>query len=174
MDILDRLLGHNSTAFRQLLELSRGLSEEQLDRKFPIGLGSVRATIHHILESFEWWTDLMLGKARRKLAEDAMTLGGLEARFEKVSAELAEVARRKQREGKLDEHWAARPPEQEETHDYGNTVVHALTHAAHHRAQWMFLLKQLGVEGIPTAQALRWEARPKDVAGTQPGTSLGG
>jgi uncharacterized damage-inducible protein DinB len=155
MDILDRLLGHNISAIDALLERSQALTDAELGRKFDIGLGSVRQTIHHIFENIEWWTDLMNAVPARDLAADALTFDGLSVRFRTVSAQFAEVARRKVREGTLDEHWPARS-DQEETHSYGNTIVHVITHAAHHRSQWLYMLKQLGVGQLPMAQALRW------------------
>ena len=49
MDLLDRLLGHDHWATTQLLELSRGLTDEQLDRDFDIGHRTVRETFDHLI-----------------------------------------------------------------------------------------------------------------------------
>ena len=155
MDILDRLLGHNNSAIQTLLECSRTLTDPELDCTFDIGLHSVRLTVNHIVQNIEWWTDLMNGASARGLIGDGLTLDGLSARFRRVSAQFEEVARRKNREGALDEHWRPRA-DQVETHSYGNTIVHVITHAAHHRGQWIYMLKRLEVEEMPIAQALTW------------------
>lgn len=158
MDILDRLLAHNVSTLGKLIEQSRGLSDAQLDQEFDIGLKTVRATIDHIIDNIEWWTDLMNGLPQRtfeELGEDAMTLDGFVKRLELVAPQFAEVARKVQAEGRLDETWQARA-DQPDTFSYGNTVIHVITHSAHHRGQLMYMLKKLGVPDIIMAQALNW------------------
>jgi len=49
MDLLDRLLGHDQWATDQLLELSRNLTDEQLDQSFDIGHRTLRATFEHMI-----------------------------------------------------------------------------------------------------------------------------
>ena len=44
MDLLDRLLKHDRWATDQLLEVSRGLSDAQLDQAFDIGHRTLRET----------------------------------------------------------------------------------------------------------------------------------
>ncbi len=125
MDILDRLLAHNAWTTNKLIEQSRGLTEAQLDQEFDVGLKTVRATIDHIIENIEWWTDLMNGLPQRtfeNLGEDDMTLAGFARRLELVAPQFAEVARRVQTEGRLDEAWQARA-DQPTTFDYGNTII---------------------------------------------------
>ncbi len=159
MDILDRLLAHNAWTTNKLIEQSRGLTEAQLDQEFDVGLKTVRATIDHIIENIEWWTDLMNGLPQRtfeNLGEDDMTLAGFARRLELVAPQFAEVARRVQTEGRLDEAWQARAY-QPTTFDYGNTIIHVITHSAHHRGQLMYMLKKLGVASVIMAQALSWE-----------------
>jgi len=120
---------------------------------------TVHAIIDHIIENIEWWTDLMKGLPQRtfeNLGEDAMTLAGFTNRLELVAPQLAEVARRAQTEGRLDETWQARA-DQATTFDYGNTIIHVITHSAHHRGQLMYMLKKLGVADVIMAQALSWD-----------------
>ncbi len=49
MDLLDRLLGHDSWTTRQLLDLAGTLSDNQLDQEFDIGHRTVRRTFAHII-----------------------------------------------------------------------------------------------------------------------------
>jgi uncharacterized damage-inducible protein DinB len=158
MDLLDRLLVHNEWTTHKLIEQSRGLSDAQLDEPFDIGLKTVRATLHHIIESVEWWTDLMNAQPQRSfdnLGIDPMTLDGFERRLERVVPQFAEVARCVQAKGNLDQVWPMREGFPE-TYSYGTTIIHVLTHSAHHRAQLMYMLKRLGVEDVIMAQALSW------------------
>jgi uncharacterized damage-inducible protein DinB len=156
MDILDRFLEHNAWATMRLIEQSRSLTELELDQQFDIGLRTVRATTDHIIENIEWWTDLMNAAPPRtfeNLGEDPMTLDGFAKRLAVVTAEFANVARLKQAHGQLDDHWPERI-DQTKSYTYCTTVVHVLTHAAHHRGQWMYMLKRLGVRDVIVAQAL--------------------
>lgn len=158
MDLLDRFLGHNAWTTGRLIEQSRGLTDAQLDQEFDIGLRTVRATIDHIIESIEWWTDLMNGAPVRTfedLGEESMALDGLAKRLEIVAAQFAEVARQQQAQGRLDEHWQGRD-DQPKSYSYGTTIVHVITHSGHHRAQLMYMLKSLGVPDVIMAHALSW------------------
>src|SRR5258708_5133372 len=94
MDVLDRFLEHNAWATRRLIEQSRSLTTPQLDQQFDIGLRTVRATIDHIIENIEWWTDLMNCAPPRtfeNLGEDPVTLDGFAKRLADVNAEFAVV-----------------------------------------------------------------------------------
>ncbi|MBA2469663.1 MAG: DinB family protein, partial [Chloroflexia bacterium] len=62
MDVLDRLLGHDHWATVQLLELSRILTDEQLDQPFDIGHRTLRATFEHMIFNVEFWTGVMAGQ----------------------------------------------------------------------------------------------------------------
>ncbi len=61
MDLLDRLLGHDSWTTQQLLTLADSLSEEQPDRRFDIGHQTLRRTFVHIIHNMEVWSALMAG-----------------------------------------------------------------------------------------------------------------
>ena len=65
MDLLDRFLGHDAATTRDLLELSRGLTDEQLDRPLGIDHGTLRSSFEHLISGMENWTDLMLGQPIR-------------------------------------------------------------------------------------------------------------
>ena len=70
MDLLDRLLGHDAWTTRQLLLRCRGLTDEQLDRRFDIGHETLRGTLVHIIGNLEVWTDLL---HERPVRPDAAT-----------------------------------------------------------------------------------------------------
>ena len=59
MDLLDRLLEHDQWATTRLLDLSRGLTEAQLDQEFEIGHRTLRETFEHIIVNIGFWTALM-------------------------------------------------------------------------------------------------------------------
>lgn len=112
MDLLDRLLGHDTWTTARLIEQSRGLTDPELDQEFDLGWRTVRATLNHVVEVTEGWTDLMNGRPERTFPEPAgrwLTLDALQERLETVAPQLAELARRVQAEGRLDERWTGVP-----------------------------------------------------------------
>ncbi len=61
MDLLDRLLGHDRWTTGRFLELSRGLTDAQLDQPFDIGHHTVRGTFEHMTGAINFWNELMAG-----------------------------------------------------------------------------------------------------------------
>ena len=62
MDLLDRLLRDDLWATAHLLDLSRNLSDAQLDQPFDVGHQTVRATFEHMIFNVEAWTAMMAGR----------------------------------------------------------------------------------------------------------------
>lgn len=156
MDILDTLLEHNAWTTTKLLEQSRVLTDVQLDQDFDLAHRTVRKSLDHIIESMEWWTDLLLARPERTfdgLGADPLSLDGLQKRLDIVLPELADVSRRLQAEGRLDEKF---PPREDwpRTYRNGATIVHVLTHGAHHRSQVIHMLRRLGVPDVIWGDAL--------------------
>jgi hypothetical protein len=61
VDLLDRLVGYDTWATTQFLELSRGLSDAQLDQRFDIGDQTLRTTFEYLIFNIEAWAALMAG-----------------------------------------------------------------------------------------------------------------
>ncbi len=160
MDLLDRLLGHDAWTTRQLLLQCRDLTDEQLDREFDIGHRTVRATLLHVIRNVEVWSDLMNG---RPVAGDQGTrrqgrsVAELIARLDRAADDLARLARAVAQRGGWDERWmdTLDSPPAEKT--YGGAIAHVITHSMHHRAQLLYMLRRLGVEGLPEGDVLSWE-----------------
>lgn len=155
MDLLDRLLGHDAWTTRQLLLLSQPLTDEQLDRDFDIGHRTLRATFLHILRNMEWWSDQMAGRPKRE--QDGESVDEMIARLDCASADLAAVARSVAQRDAWDERWVdpEETPPSERT--FGGTIAHVITHSMHHRAQVLYLLRQVGVTETPEGDVLSWE-----------------
>jgi uncharacterized damage-inducible protein DinB len=154
MDLLDRLLGHDAGTTRELLLLSRGLSDEQLDREFDLGHRTVRATALHVLRNMEVWADLMGGRLPREAPQEAWVV-----RLERAAEDLRRVARAVAERGGWDERFLDTLDDPPAEKTYGGAIAHVITHGMHHRAQWLHMLRRLGVEGVPEGDVLGWEAR---------------
>src|SRR3954467_4399713 len=158
MDLLDRLLGHDAWTTREMLLRCGELKDEELDRKFEIGHGSLRATFVHIIWNIEVWTDLMCERpVRGLLGKEAETVARLIERLEKAAVEFAVTARLAQDSGWLDDEFADTVEIPPKMHTFGAGIVHVITHSMHHRAQILNMMRQLGMKDLMEGDALSWE-----------------
>jgi uncharacterized damage-inducible protein DinB len=158
MDLLDRLIGHDVWTTRQLLDICRGLSDEELDRPIDIGPKSVRVTLRHIIYNIEAWSDLMAGRPMRKNPPlEEATIAALTERLDVAGAEFARIARGVADRGAWDEKWPDRRGDPPKELTYGGTIAHVITHSMHHRAQLLYMLRVLGVGDRPEGDVLSWE-----------------
>src|SRR4051794_12004064 len=107
MDLLDRLLGHDAWTTRELLRVSGGLIDEQLDREFDIGHRTVRRTFQHIIRNMEVWSGMMVGEDLRAGGERAVgqSIGELTGRLDASAAKLARITRAVAARSGWDERW---------------------------------------------------------------------
>ena len=153
MDLLDRLLEHDRWATTQLLELSRGLSEAQLDQELDIGHRSLRGTFGHMIVNVGFWTALMTGQPVDTERDDR-SLAALIDRHERSYATFAAVARQFRDERRLEDtfvdHYAARK-------SFGGTILHVVLHNAEHRTEALHILERLGVPDVPEVDHGLWD-----------------
>ncbi|MGB4976914.1 MAG: DinB family protein, partial [Anaerolineae bacterium] len=90
MDILDRLLGHDTWTTRQLLLASQSLPDDLLDKEFDIDHKSLRETFIHVIENMEIWTDLLYERAVQD--KTGNTIPELLERLSIVSRDFANLA----------------------------------------------------------------------------------
>jgi len=159
VDLLDRLLEHDAWTTGQLLERCRDLSDEELDRRFEIGHRSVRATLHHIIFNMEVWAALMAGAETAEVTASRreQSVADLAVRLDRAVAELARVARGVRTRGGWDEQWIDILDNPPTAKTYGGSIAHVITHSMHHRAQLLYMLRQLGLHGLPEGDVLTWE-----------------
>jgi len=167
MDILDRLLAHDAWTTEAILRRCDGLSDEALDRPLGIGPGSVRATFIHIVRNMELWTDLIAERPVRPdlQAPRTQTVQALLSRLSAAADDLAVVSRQVLLSGRLNNTFidTLDSPATEKT--FGGAIVHVITHSMHHRAQLLFMLRRLGISGLPEGDVLSWEHHHLRAAG---------
>jgi uncharacterized damage-inducible protein DinB len=159
MTILERLLRHDAWTTRALLKLSANLSDAELDCEFDIGHRSLRRTFAHIVSNMESWCDLMTGGPQRSQSrpKPGDSVSELTHRLDVVAEELLALGRTVEQEGREDEFFTDRfekPPRQK---PLGAGLVHVATHGMHHRAQCLYLMRQLGMKNLIEGDALSWE-----------------
>lgn len=153
LDILNHLLEHDAAATRHLLTLCQGLSEEQWQKTFEVGQGSLYGTFDHLIDSQEYWTSLMLGQPGPFCpapADPGRSLESLMRRFEAASPAFLAVSRQMREENRLGDTFV-----DTETgparRTFGACIIHVATHSMHHRAQVRIIFDLLGVYYDPFA-----------------------
>jgi uncharacterized damage-inducible protein DinB len=156
MDILDRLLAHDTWTTQQLLNDCAGLSDELLDKNFDIDHRSLRETFLHMIENLETWTDLIYERPVQD--KQGRSIPELRQRLVDVSREFANLARKIARENRFDDSfWDVldNPPRLK---TFGGAIGHVLTHNMHHRAQLMYLMEKVGIKDHIEGDLLSWES----------------
>ena len=156
MDILDRLLAHDTWTTQQLLNECAGLSDELLDKDFDVDHRSLRETFLHMIENLETWTDLI--HKRPVQDKQGRSIPELRQRLVDVSREFANLARKIARENRFDDSFwdiLDNPPRLK---TFGGAIGHVLTHNMHHRAQLMYLMEKVGIKDHIEGDLLSWES----------------
>lgn len=151
---LDVLLKHDAWANRRLLTICLALSDEELDRDFGIGPGTIRATLLHVVTRYSYWTDTIAErsaseKPRRPTLHASTSIKDMLAALDPATADLRGVAMEACRGGlerTVKPSWSVAP-----LLTKGAALVHVCTHAMHHRAQVMIMLRRLGRQDISAA-----------------------
>jgi uncharacterized damage-inducible protein DinB len=156
MTLLDRLLGHDVWTTGHLLIRAAQLTDEQLDRRFDIGHGSVRATFEHIIFNMEVWSNLMAGREPLP-ADRQQSVPAFTQRLDRAASILSQVARDVAARDGWDETWLDVLDDPPARKTYGGAIAHVVTHSMHHRAQLLWMLRQLGLQALPEGDVLSWE-----------------
>lgn len=145
LPMLRRQFAYNDWANDLLLDAAKSLSDEQLDREFEMGMGTLRKTLLHIESAERYWGDHWAGDENPKWQEMDESIR---------MADLIEAWRivRKRREesfaafddAALHREVVAEPaPGMLLGFRLGETMVQIAGHGTHHRAQALNMLRHL-------------------------------
>jgi uncharacterized damage-inducible protein DinB len=183
-DPLEIMLAHDAWATRRVLQACRPLAVEQFHKEFPIGLGSLHENVTHIISATRRWTDRLAGRTPRPFLhkiKDHPQLSGeakdrsvdeLLALHEEAAHDLTETVRANRKRG-LDQtvslEWAEKDgPKKRYTFAQAAVIVHVCTHACHHRAQCLNMLRHLNLPGVsdklPELDATDWQVETESPA----------
>jgi len=157
MDIVDRLLGHDTWTTRQLLLACQALPDTALDQPFDVDHDSLRGTFVHMIGNMEVWTDLLYARPVEK--RPGTTIPELLERLERIGPEFAEFTHRIVREQRYDDTFLDPLDQPPQLKSYGGVIGHVLTHDMHHRAQVMYLMERVGLKEHIEGDLLSWERR---------------
>ena len=153
MDLLDPLLDHDQWATTQLLVLSRGLADAQLDQPFDIGHRTVRDTFGHMILNVEFWAGLMVKKPIPYEFAHA-PVDDMLKRHERSYTAFATLARTLRDEHRLDDTFG---DHFEEQMTFGGGVLHVVLHNEDHRTEVLHILQRLGVPDLPEVDHGLWD-----------------
>lgn len=159
MDLLDLMLDHDSWATTQLLEVSDGMPDAQLDQPFDIGHQTLRETFAHMIFNLPYWTAFLEGRPGEDgystdSQPDDRSLAALRAHHERAHAEFARVARRLRDEQRLGE---TRTDDYDVRKSLGGTILMVLEHNVEHRPEAVHMLHRLGVPDVPEVDLGVWD-----------------
>lgn len=157
MDILERYLGYEAWTLRHFIERCRELEPLQLTQQFDIGVGSVAATLAHIIGNLETWTDLMLERPARARAPLPESIDACLERFDAAMADFAACARTLAAADRLDSTYLDVLDDPPTAKSFGGTILHVLTHTTVHRWEIQHMLQRLGLADLLEGDALGWE-----------------
>jgi uncharacterized damage-inducible protein DinB len=158
-DPTDILLAHDRWATHNLLNACAPLTHDQFHTRFDIGLASLHDTARHILGAARGWTDMLNGDMRpgrtprpRLETEGEKTVEQLIALHAGVADEFEAAARAGSPEDPITGERAGKSY----TFPRAAILTHVTTHAMHHRAQCLNMLRRLGVEKLPPVSVMEW------------------
>ena len=157
MDILDRLLAHDTWTTRQLLLACQPLSDELLDKEFEIDHKSLRETFIHMIDNLEVWTDLLYERPVQDKSGNSMP--ELLQRLNSASREFSKLAHKVSRENRFDDFFLDTLDMPPQLKSFGGTIGHVITHNMHHRAHIMFLMEKVGLKDHIEGDLLGWETK---------------
>ena len=161
MDVLERYLGYEAWTLRHFIERCRELEPAQLQQRFDIGVGSVAATLAHIIGNLETWTDLMLERPVRAVIPLSASMDVCLERFEAAMADFAACARMLAATGRLDATYQDVLDNPPTAKTFGGTILHVLTHTTVHRWEMQHMLQRLGLADLLEGDVLGWEQRER-------------
>lgn len=152
---LDILLAHDHWATGQIIQACTALPADKFHQKFEMGPGSLHATIAHILGAMQGWIDMLAQREQRPRLDASgvnYSPDQLRTALDELAAERDTLARARP----LDEMVSRERGGKVYSFTRGAVLTHVTTHAMHHRAQCLNMLRQLGVNPLPPSSVLEW------------------
>lgn len=150
-ELLQQYAAYNLWATKQLVDIINKLSEEEISREINSSFPSIYKTVQHLWTAEEiWWQ-------RLKLVEH------INVQSDKFAGTFAELAAHLAKQNKQWTEWVNEATENQITHVFAyvrnkeqikmpvyQMLQHVFNHATYHRGQLVTMLRQLGVEKIPS------------------------
>lgn len=146
LDTVREYFRFSDWATRYLHGLAVELSDEELDRGFEMGMGTLRKTLIHIHDAESWWYHYWIEKPQPNIdLSKAMTMAELHERIGKSNERRDAFLANCGPDDLLRPMTIEPSPGHKMTFRLGETVMQLPGHGTHHRAQAINMLRRLGV-----------------------------
>jgi uncharacterized damage-inducible protein DinB len=153
-DPLEVLLVHNRWADSLMLDACERLTPEQFHEPFDIGIGSLHNNLTHTIAAMRIWGDLLARVVPRPWVDNTPHRTVAELRH--MHTEAADLIERVAFSGPIDETFIRERDGKTHSYTRGVIITHVTTHAMHHRAQCLNMLRKLGVTDLPKSSVVEW------------------
>jgi len=154
-DPTDVLLKHHRWSMHQLLDALDQRTDDELHRRFEMGVGSLHATVVHMLGALRGWTDVLAQRDFRDRLDASTTTFSM-ADLRRLLDEASDEFEMLVRGNPHDELLTGERGGTTYTFSRGAIMTHVTTHAMYHRAQCLNMLRQLGAEDLPKSAVVEW------------------
>jgi len=149
-------LAYSDWARDRVLEAAKGLNDEQLDKPFEVGLGTIRKTLNHLNDVDRWWMENWTSGASNVFPQphEGTKLEEIQKQGRKNSEDRGKFVEA------LTDRDLNRPitaqPEPGRTLKFplGQTMIEVCNHGTHHRSHAINMLRRVGVATPPMDYAV--------------------
>lgn len=160
--LLQQYAAYNLWANKRIVETAGQLSEEQINKEIVSSFPSIYKTVLHLMEVENiWWQ-------RLQLVEQTTPPGWFKGNFTELSKKLVELSQQWER-------WVQNANDANINHVFAwynfkkeynkepvyKMLMHLFNHQTMHRGQVIMMLRQLGVEKIPSTDFLIFSRNKK-------------
>ena len=148
--VIQDFFAYADWAQARVLNAAASLSDEQLDRAFDMGCGSLRKTLVHICDAERWWQANWNDGPKQTfpIARPGLSIDTIREEMSAVEQSrneyLAELS-----DDDLQREVKAQPrPDYIATFPIGQTMLQLCNHGTHHRAQALNMLRHVGAPAL--------------------------
>lgn len=166
MDVMDRMVEHETWYTGRLLEKAQSLTDEQLDAPVdepddPVLFLSDTKTLRELLNRLVFTKEMWLAAVHGQPFDERVdkSAGAMLRRWQASSRQFSELVKRVHEDGMWDDSFMdllCSPPE---TFTYGGMLAHVLTFQAFRRGVIIQQMQRLGVSGLGYGDPMEWEQR---------------
>jgi uncharacterized damage-inducible protein DinB len=144
--VIQDFFAYADWAQARVLNAAASLSDEQLDRPFDMGCGSLRKTLVHICDAERWWQENWTRGPHDTFPIPRPAIPVTAIREEMTAVEQSRNKHLSQmRDDDLQRDVKAQPrPDYIASFPIGQTMLQLCNHGTHHRAQALNMLRHLG------------------------------
>lgn len=168
MNIVDRLIEHDLSDTRRLLERAQTLTKAQLDAPLPDPKprlflecydATIRGRLDYLVLTKECWLSAVFAQPNPIEEKREKTPAGMLTRFDKAEKKWRELVQSVEEEGRWNEQFIDVLCAQPTTFSFGGMIAHVLDQSARNRTEVFRAFAALGHEDVCDGDPLTWEQK---------------